>query len=403
MKTALAVVVVVAATMVAAARAGDPDVGADFPTIVRSKGYPVEEHFVTTTDGYILGTFRIPYGRNEQPPAPGTESKKPVVYLQHGLLDSSYTWVNNFPEQSLGFVLADAGYDVWFGNARGNFYSKRHTKLDPSSAAFWEGVDWDSMASQDIPATVQAILEVTGAKTLSYVGHSQGTTSGFAAFANNHDLAAKVNFFGALAPVAYVHHQSSWLLAAAAGLDIDKLFQLLGVHEFLPNASILQLIDPLICSILPTGCDVILFLICGPTKFANASRMDVYVSETPAGTSVHNLAHWAQGVRSETYQMYDYGCGLFSCDNEKHYGQKTPPGYDLGNVTVPTGLFSGSEDMLADPKDVQQLADDLPASTLVHQQIWQGAAHLDFTWSPDANANVYQDLLKLIAKYNRYD
>lgn len=69
---------------------------------------------VVTADNYTLGMFRIPYGRGQEPPT----TRRPAVILQHGLEDSSYTWVNNFPAESLGFLLADAGYDVWLPNSR---------------------------------------------------------------------------------------------------------------------------------------------------------------------------------------------------------------------------------------------------------------------------------------------
>jgi len=36
-----------------------------------------------------------------------------------------------------GFILADAGFDVWLGNVRGNTYGRTHVKYKPSDAQFW--------------------------------------------------------------------------------------------------------------------------------------------------------------------------------------------------------------------------------------------------------------------------
>lgn len=84
----------------------DPDVGKEMTEIVQSRGYEIETHLVTTRDGYILTLFRIPHRKGLKVP------KNPIL-LQHGLLDSSYTWVNNYQHESLGYILADAGFDVW--------------------------------------------------------------------------------------------------------------------------------------------------------------------------------------------------------------------------------------------------------------------------------------------------
>lgn len=50
------------------------------------------------------------------------------------------------------------------------------------------------MAAYDLPASINHILQTTGQSSLGYVGHSQGTTMGFAALSSQPQLAQQVSF-----------------------------------------------------------------------------------------------------------------------------------------------------------------------------------------------------------------
>lgn len=60
-------------------------------------GYIAEEHNITTKDGYILQIHRI-----FESPRWKNKKKKGIVFLQHGLLCSSDTWVMLGPGKDLG-------------------------------------------------------------------------------------------------------------------------------------------------------------------------------------------------------------------------------------------------------------------------------------------------------------
>lgn len=124
----------------------DPDAYRTFTEIITSKGlwvfgveayitpgYPCESHYVTTEDGYILHMFRIPYGIQGYL----YFHVYRFIYLMSVMcnLDDQYyfstgywihhsrmlfvspcfcayycRWILNYPNESLSYILADAGY-----------------------------------------------------------------------------------------------------------------------------------------------------------------------------------------------------------------------------------------------------------------------------------------------------
>ncbi len=377
-------------------RRKDPDAGLSMVDLVTKRGYKIETHKVTTSDGYILTCFRIP-GSSGSPP----------VLLQHGLLDSSYTWISNFEDESLGYILADQGFDVWFGNNRGNHYGRAHTSLNPdlpSPNPFWQ-FTWDDMAKFDAPAMIEYVLTVNGGASLGWVGHSEGTMQFFAGASLRLPAFSKVNLFVGLAPVGGLANIKSPELVVLAHSNLAQRLIARGMQEFLPlhgkDASPDNKLDSLLCQMAPHLCVAGLDTLCGPTLNLNSSRMDVYVSETPAGTSTLNMDHFVQGIvdRKGRFMMYDWGSDEA---NAAHYdGATSPPVYDLSKFNVPSVLFSGKRDWMADPKDVKSLVKDIPAKYLVKHFEEETFAHLDYVWAaPLAAEKVYLPAAQFLKEYS---
>ncbi|TMW69288.1 hypothetical protein Poli38472_001444 [Pythium oligandrum] len=389
----------------------DPDAGLTVIQIIQRRGYAVEEHQVTTDDRYVLTMYRLPKSYDETQKNVTAAANKPAVYLIHGLLDSSFTWVLNYRNQSLAYLLADAGYDVWLGNNRGSTWSRKHLDYVSTDRRFWD-FTWEEMGKFDLPAMINYVLSTTKQSALSYIGHSEGTTQAFVGFSLNQEVAKKVSYFAALAPVAYVGDTTSIVFIALAKTYLDKWFDTFGFSEFAARNALLQdFIAKYGCAYVGVACESFIQQLVGPSQNMNSSRIHVYVSQTPAGTSVKNMGHYAQSIRDHTFRRYDYGC-LCSrllplslcpstiCKNKDVYGAFDPPAYNLSLIKYPrTGFYFGVNDSLATPSDIAKVRTQLPQGTIVYEKNIPEFNHLDFTWAYNAPEKLYNDLLVELAKY----
>nr|XP_045622185.1 gastric triacylglycerol lipase-like isoform X4 [Procambarus clarkii] len=380
----------------------NPDIELDAPHLIRKYGYPVETHTVTTADGFILTLHRIPHGRKmSKTSADGTgnrieneiKSKEPVL-MQHGLLASSACWILAPPEKAPAYIMADAGYDVWLSNSRGNHYSRNHTHLSPDDKHFWD-FSWDEMGSLDLPAVIDYILATTRHEQLYYIGHSMGTTIFFACMATKPEYNSKVKAMFGLGPVATVGHVTSPIkYLAPITSTIEELLELLGDYEFLPHNENFIKWTEYICDSFEYEeimcMNAVFFLTGYDAAQINMTWLPVIFGHTPEGTSIRTLAHYAQEILNGQFQHYDFG----KTENMRRYNQTTPPLYDLSRVNVPVVLMWGKNDLLADPKDVALLAEKLPNLLVSYKVPLPKFNHIDFIWGIDAGRYVYRVILK---------
>ncbi|KAL6661068.1 hypothetical protein ACP70R_000452 [Stipagrostis hirtigluma subsp. patula] len=360
-------------------------------------GYPCEEHQVTTEDGYILTLQRIPRGRGGGAAA-GGRAGQPVL-LQHGVLVDGMTWLLASPEESLAFILADRGFDVWIANNRGTRWSRRHVYLDPSSRLYWNW-SWDDLVVNDLPAMVDFVFTQTGQKA-HYVGHSMGTLVALAAFSEGRAV-DKLKSAALLTPVAYLGHITTpiGLLLAKAFVG-EVLADFLGLAEFNPTSPPVASLIRAFCRKPGTNCYDLLASITGKNYCLNSSAVDVFLKYEPQPTSTKTMVHFAQTVRDGVLTKYDY---VLPERNIASYGQAEPPVYTMSDIpaSFPLFLTYGGRDSLADPADVRLLLDDLrghdPDKLTV--QYLEQFAHLDFVIGVCAKDYVYKDMIAFLDRFS---
>ncbi|XP_063375045.1 lipase 1-like [Cydia amplana] len=365
----------------------------DFIQIAIENGYNAEKHEVITDDGYILTVYRIP---------PGSKcTKKTPMLLVHGLLLSAECFVDSGPNAP-GFVLAQECYDVWFGNVRGNYHSRRHVTLDPDrDLEFWK-FSVDEMGLFDIPAMIDYVLDATNAEKLNYIGHSQGGGSFFMMNSEKPEYADKISLFIGLAPATRQYYTKSVIdrLVANTINSLQATLEASGVWEVasrgLPIQGALEALGrvPLLADTLGNvGLSTVDSPHPGSITSETFRRMFEHV---PAGTSIQNLAKYGQAMNELKFLKFNYG----SEENLKVYGVSEPPEYDLGKTTMPVVIFHGKSDHIVDTRDMDWVVSQLPnvlEYVTMADPLWN---HFDMAFSQYWKKQLYTTMEKYLKKYD---
>uniref|UniRef100_A0A182MVJ6 Lipase n=1 Tax=Anopheles culicifacies TaxID=139723 RepID=A0A182MVJ6_9DIPT len=144
-------------------------------------------------------------------------------------------------------------------------------------------------------------------------------------------------------------------------------------------------------------CANVLFLIGGfNSPQLNRTMLPAILANTPAGASVNQLVHYAQGYNSGRFRQFDFGLTL----NLVRYGSIRPPDYPLDRVTAPVALHYGDNDWLAAVSDVRQLHSSIRNPIGLFRVSDPNWNHLDFTWGIDADSLLYRRVISFMDRYN---
>ncbi|KAJ3055404.1 cholesterol esterase [Rhizophlyctis rosea] len=362
--------------------------------LVQFWNYPCETHTVKTADSYILNLHRISNKRGETTaytaPRP---SPKPAVIVWHGLAISSEAWVccPGGPSRNFAFVLADAGFDVWMANSRGNKYSLdyHHDGKGPVND-FWK-FGLDEMANNDVRAVVHYVRAQTGRDKVTYIGYSQGSAIGFAALSMDEELNQHVDMFIAMAPAMrpkpLANAKVSYIVDT---FSPDILYKVLGRSSFLPFADAARrVLGPSNNAVLVQGAlEGIFGWRCD--KWPVRWRPALY-SHLFSHASMKCIVHWFQIITTGTFSHYHPGADQSSFVATAAQSSCPPVPYPTRHITTKMHLFAGGRDNIS---DVDFMRKALPRSAVI--DVVQDYEHMDFLWADSAKDLVWDKIVKII-------
>ncbi|XP_065622062.1 triacylglycerol lipase 2-like [Quercus suber] len=375
-----------------------------------------------------------------------------------GSVMDAAAWLFNSPNKSLAFILADNVFGAWISNNRGTESSRGHISLSTNDLVYWNWT-WEQLASDDLLAMYDYILIyiIRYGRNLIRTGNTAKYDYGDESENKKHygqpnpplynesripkDIPLFFGYGGkdSLTDVNEVKHLldnlkdhkkdklvvkykevyahfdfvmagnakseiydpqmaffriQAWFSELFYGSTTDNSMFQKKVSHFSLNRSVAGKLLEGVCRLPLIDCSNLVSTVAGPNCCIKPSTYDVFLEHTPQSTSTKNVVHLSQMLLAGNIAKYDYGD---DSENEKHYGQRTPPLYNLTRIPkdIPLFIGYGGKDSLSDVNDVKLLLDNLED----HQkdklvlQYRDDYAHFDFVMAENAESVVYDPLL----------
>ena len=214
--------------------------------------------------------------------------------------------------ESVGLTLAHEGYDVWFGNSRGNTNSKEHLTLNPyanGAKTYWN-FSFEELGDYDLPAIIDYILEETEYTKLGYLAHSMGASQMLYAMSRNLEyFKDRISFCSFFSPAVLLSHSTSPMLLSIVNYvpTLAKVFEFLNMFEMFPNNPKSNTLA-IICDIVPDFCHYLEKQSADLNpEYNDRQAASTFVWMYPAGASMKSIVHMSQIFKAQRYQRFDFG------------------------------------------------------------------------------------------------
>ena len=356
------------------------DIGTYYKEYIESFGYKLEENPVITDDGYILSLWHL------NPKFPNGKT----VFFQHGFTCTAWIFFH-LGENSLPFYLLKEGYDIWLANNRGSYFSPGHISKDPKDPkSGYNNYSMDDFVASDMPAMVKYIKERTGAKKMTFIGHSQGTT--LFLMAMMHDpIFTEESFdnFISLGTVPNLAH-SKFL-----PIDIlDMIYDLLRRATFLQALNLPELLRELLATLAKEHPKVFGKIFDTLASIYPSGRMD-YINiynllyYFPGGISKINLFHWSQIHQMKKLVYY----------NPNFHEEKTAKEYNLENLKkwkIKSLVTRSDDDTFGSYQDVTDFYDAVEDKSVIKLIELTSYGHLDVLFAESAINDIFKPIIEFI-------